>query len=222
MEDSLLKKQIKSLIHEAKSPLANILLLQAKRNQKKVLSRKYLKILRSALDIQLNPDEIRSVLNVLYSYPKGCNFLVFGLGYDSIMWHSFNKNGKTVFLESDSSWQEKITHKYKDIESFSVTYQTKRSQWQELLKYKCPPINLPKSISNLNWDLILVDGPPGHFDHEPGRMQSIFMASQLVKKGGSVFIHDIHRKVEKSYADEYFKEEDFVGRVGLLQQYRVD
>lgn len=222
MKKMPLKNTIKSLIHEAKSPWSNLLLSQGENNPEKALSLDYLKSLRSALDIQLNSDELRSVLNVLYSCPENCNFLVFGAGYDSILWHRLNKNGRTVFLESDLSWQEKITNKYKEIECLSVTYKTKRSQWKELLNNNCPPLNLPTSISDSKWDLILVDGPPGHFDHEPGRMQSIFMASKLIKKGGSVFIHDIHRQVEKAYANQYFKEEHLVGRVGLLQHYQVN
>lgn len=33
-----------------------------------------------------------------------CNFLVFGLGHDSLMWTALNHGGRTVFLEEDQSW----------------------------------------------------------------------------------------------------------------------
>ncbi|MDS9950744.1 MAG: transcriptional repressor [Planktomarina sp.] len=39
----------------------------------------------------------------------------------------------------------------------------------------------------------LVDAPAGVYNADPGRMQSIYWASQLVSPCGDVFVHDVHR-----------------------------
>lgn len=56
-----------------------------------------------------------------------CNFLVFGLGHDSLMWTSLNYGGRTVFLEEDKSWIEQIQQKFPTLESYHVVYDTKVS-----------------------------------------------------------------------------------------------
>ncbi|KAI8528347.1 hypothetical protein RHMOL_Rhmol12G0142700 [Rhododendron molle] len=43
-------------------------------------------------------DEITITFDVLRSLSP-CNFLVFGLGQDSLMWASLNPRGTTLFLE---------------------------------------------------------------------------------------------------------------------------
>ncbi|KAI8527941.1 hypothetical protein RHMOL_Rhmol12G0113000 [Rhododendron molle] len=48
-------------------------------------------------------DEITLSFHVLRSLSP-CNFLVFGLGHDSLMWASFNPRGTTLFLEEDPRW----------------------------------------------------------------------------------------------------------------------
>lgn len=37
-----------------------------------------------------------------------CNFLVFGLGRDSLMWAGLNYGGHTVFVEEDKAWIDQI------------------------------------------------------------------------------------------------------------------
>ena len=54
-----------------------------------------------------------------------CNFLVFGLGHDSLMWTALNHGGRTVFLEEDKSWMERIKQKFPSVESYYVVYDTK-------------------------------------------------------------------------------------------------
>lgn len=54
-----------------------------------------------------------------------CNFLVFGLGHDSLMWTSLNHGGRTVFLEEDRSWINQIHQQLPSLESYHVTYDTK-------------------------------------------------------------------------------------------------
>lgn len=54
-----------------------------------------------------------------------CNFLVFGLGHDSLMWTALNHGGRTIFLEEDNSWIEQIKQKLPSLESYHVVYDTK-------------------------------------------------------------------------------------------------
>lgn len=54
-----------------------------------------------------------------------CNFLVFGLGHDSLMWTALNHGGRTIFLEEDKSWIEQIKKKLPALESYHVVYDSK-------------------------------------------------------------------------------------------------
>ncbi|KAH1088303.1 hypothetical protein GYH30_019374 [Glycine max] len=37
-----------------------------------------------------------------------CNFLVFGLGHDGLMWNALNHGGRTIFLEEEESWIQQM------------------------------------------------------------------------------------------------------------------
>ncbi|GAB2290293.1 hypothetical protein Dimus_024572 [Dionaea muscipula] len=63
-----------------------------------------------------------------------CNFLVFGLGYDSLMWAALNYGGRTVFVEEDRSWIGQIRRRFPELESYHAVYDTKVSQAEQLLK----------------------------------------------------------------------------------------
>jgi hypothetical protein len=84
---------------------------------------------------------------------------------------------------------------------------------------------LPDGIEKAAWDIILVDGPRGDGDQFPGRMKSIYLASQLVSKSGSVFVHDCDREVEGVYAQTFLGNENLRAetkdRFGDLRHYRV-
>ena len=51
-----------------------------------------------------------------------CDFLVFGLGHDSLMWSSLNYGGRTVFLEEDEAWIKQIKRRFPMLESYHVSY----------------------------------------------------------------------------------------------------
>jgi glucuronoxylan 4-O-methyltransferase len=62
-----------------------------------------------------------------------CNFLVFGLGHDSLMWNTLNYGGRTIFLEEDESWIQQIRRRFPMLESYHVTYDSKVNQANNLM-----------------------------------------------------------------------------------------
>lgn len=188
--------------------------------------------------------EINLTLEVL-SVRSPCNFLVFGLGYDSPLWNALNAHGKTVFLEEDSNWIQKVVESQPGIEAYHVQYQTKMSMADALLQnYRrngssCSPTralrsskcelaltNLPALIYETEWDMIMIDAPRGYFDAAPGRMSAIFtaavMASNRKKEGSTdIFLHDVDRRVEQMYAGEFLCSSNLVGSLGRLWHFRV-
>jgi hypothetical protein len=64
-------------------------------------------------------------------------------------------------------------------------------------------MTLPPAVRRSGWDVILVDGPPGHREDLPGRMKSIYEASRLAAHGAKIFVHDCDRPIEAAFADRY-------------------
>lgn len=174
--------------------------------------------------IQLKPAEIIKIAHAVESFDQ-CKMLVFGLGNDSPFWCEINKKGRTVFLEDFQPWFDKITGKYPEIEAYPVDYPGNITRWRALLDQpNLLKIKLPEEVSGHTWDVILVDGPRGHkFSEEiPGRMSSIYTASQLKGKNSYVFVHDAERRVEQVYAEKYLGADHFVEKVrgrAMLQIY---
>ena len=184
------------------------------------------KVKKKHSGIQLKLSEILKVKECLDSF-ENCRFLVFGLGNDSPFWNEINAHGSTLFLEDYSPWFDKITRAYPKLEARMVKYHHNITRWKELIEQ--PEKLLLKLPSGLEpgskWDVILVDGPRGHVQSEeiPGRMSSIYMASQWVAHEGFVLVHDAQRIVEASYANRYLGEDNLIGKVGgraLLKIYK--
>lgn len=133
------------------------------------------------------------------------NFLVFGTGHDTPLWRYANRNGKTLFLESNSKWINS-----EDTDVIKVTYTSKRAWQQRLLEeyhngiFDNLKMELPNEVTDTKWDCIFVDAPVGTTDKKPGRMQSIFTASTLASKDTDVFVHDCDRVVEDVYSKTMF------------------
>lgn len=176
---------------------------------------KYIKFIRFLSGIQLQEEQLRVICKTLRQKPKA-NFLVFGVGHDSIFWVLSNPNGRTVFLEDNQLWQNKIQTLYPKLEIYHVQYNTEKSQWRELINQpKSLILDMPTELLSIEWDIILVDAPAGgKLPGVPGRMKSIYMASQLVKSKGHVFVHDCNRDVERNYCDKYLTPANLVQRVG--------
>ena len=144
--------------------------------------------------IILKPGEILLIARSILELPQ-CNLLVFGVGNDTPLWIEINSKGRTVFLENSSEWLQKIMESCPAAESYLVTYNTKLSEWEQLIDDNARlAIDLPPQITSTQWDVILVDGPSGDLAsykkqygiEPPGRMSSIYMSSLLIRKGGYV------------------------------------
>lgn len=173
------------------------------------------KVKREHKGIQLKMAELLKIIHAIEEFEE-CRLLIFGLGNDSSFWNAVNKKGRTLFLEDYEPWFEKITHEHPELEAYKISYPVNITQWQELMdKPEKLKVELPSGIKNQSWDVILVDGPRGHnlMPETPGRMSSIYMASQLHAKGGYVFVHDAERYIESSYAEKYLGKDHFVGKV---------
>ncbi|KMZ73254.1 Glucuronoxylan 4-O-methyltransferase 1 [Zostera marina] len=171
-----------------------------------------------------------------------CNFLVFGLGHDSLMWASLNYGGRTVFLEEDKMWIDTIKKQLPGLESHHVAYNTKVNQADELMESarvqecrmlhevgtsKCPLSlkTLPKFVHETEWDLIMVDAPTGYFSEAPGRMGAIYTAGMMArmrKKGEThVFVHDVNRIVEDKFSNAFLCEGYMSKQEGRLRHFTI-
>ncbi|KAL6196189.1 hypothetical protein ACLB2K_031804 [Fragaria x ananassa] len=86
--------------------------------------------------------------------------------------------------------------------------------------------NLPDEVYEREWDLIMIDGPQGWFAEAPGRMSVIFSVAVVARKRrgpGSthVFLHDVDRKVEKAFAEEFLCRKYLVNAVGRLWHFVI-
>ena len=181
--------------------------------------------LRRGLAIQLTAGQLLAVNQSLLSKPQ-CRFLVFGLGNDSILWQTANRNGRTVFLEDNPAWLDSSRRAFPTLESYLLTYPTKLYQWRELLHDPTRlRLALPPSIADTRWDVVLVDGPAGWRSDAPGRMCSIYAASVLAADDADLFVHDCEREVEAAYCDAYLKADNLVEEVGavraVMRHYRL-
>ncbi|KAK9276940.1 hypothetical protein L1049_006478 [Liquidambar formosana] len=189
--------------------------------------------------------EISVSFDVLQSVSP-CNFLVFGLGHDSLMWSSFNPRGTTLFLEEDPKWVQTVLKDAPTLRAHTVHYRTKLSEADDLLSaYRSEPeclpskaflrgntrcklalTDLPGEVYDTEWDLIMIDAPRGYFPEAPGRMGAIYSAAVMArarKRRGvtHVFLHDVDRKVEKVFAEEFLCRKYLVKAVGRLWHFEI-
>ncbi len=175
------------------------------------------------LGIQMQPVELFEIAKNIH---PPMNILIFGVGNDSVFWHDLNKGGRTVFLEDHAKWFNDIKEKHPALEVYQIKYDTKREQWRDLIdKPELLVLEMPTELKDVVWDLIIVDGPMAFEDGKPGRMKSIFMSSKLIKPGGDIFVHDVHREIEDAYCKKYLLDENLVSEVkgfSTLRHYRLN
>lgn len=194
---------------------------------------------------QQSIDEIRVSFDVLQSLAP-CNFLVFGVGRDSLMWTSLNPRGTTLFLEEDPDWVKTVLRDAPILRAHPVNYRTHLSEADELISsYKGEPDCLPSSarlspdsrcrlaltelpddVYKTEWDLIMIDAPRGYFPEAPGRMAAIYSAAVMARaRVGAgvthVFVHDVNRRVEKMFAEEFLCAKYRVKAVGRLWHFVI-
>lgn len=172
-----------------------------------------------------------------------CNFLVFGLGHDSLMWAALNHGGRTVFLEEDEAWIEQIRRRFPTLESHHVRYESKVNEAEGLMDVgkgpECTAVGdprysmcllalkgLPSEVYETKWDLIMVDAPTGYYEEAPGRMTAIFTAGMMARnrEEGSetdVFVHDVNRVVEDKFSKAFLCEGYMREQEGRLRHFRI-
>ncbi|XP_058214917.1 glucuronoxylan 4-O-methyltransferase 1-like isoform X2 [Rhododendron vialii] len=172
-----------------------------------------------------------------------CNFLVFGLGHDSLMWSALNYGGHTIFLEEDGVWIEQIRRKFPMLKSYHVSYESKVSQAEILMEIgkgpECTAVgdtrysmcqlalkSLPSEVYETKWDLIMVDAPTGYHEEAPGRMSAIYTAGMMARnreEGGEtdVFVHDVNREVEDKFSRAFLCEGYMKKQQGRLRHFRI-
>ncbi|XXG47027.1 hypothetical protein AAC387_Pa02g1739 [Persea americana] len=190
--------------------------------------------------------EIRVSFDVLRRLSP-CNFLVFGLGHDSLMWSSFNPRGTTLFLEEDPKWVQSVLKDAPSLRAHTVRYRTRLSDANRLLSaYRSEPScllpsaaalkgnvrcelalsDLPEEVYEREWDLIMIDAPRGYAGDLPGRMGAIYSAAVMARsrKGEGVthvFLHDVNRRVERVYAEEFLCRKNRVHAVRRLWHFAI-
>jgi glucuronoxylan 4-O-methyltransferase len=180
----------------------------------------YLRFLRKRFGIQLTAKQIAAILTHIRQ-KKDCKLLVFGLGNDSLLWAMANRHGKTVFIEDNKRWFNKIKSRHPALSAFLVSYQTKRREWKNFIdRPDMLQLDLGPEIMGTKWDVIIVDAPAGFYKAAPGRMKSIYMASQLANNGGDIFVHDCHREVERIYCDTFLLPDNLINEIAHLRHYR--
>ncbi|RAL44797.1 hypothetical protein DM860_003556 [Cuscuta australis] len=196
---------------------------------------------------RMSAAEVGAVAAALGQCGNACNFLVFGLNHETLLWKTLNGGGRTVFVDESAYWAARYEEKHRGIEAYDVHYSTKVSELYHLLEHakeegrkECRPVqnllysdcklalnDLPNHIYDVPWDVILVDGPRGWPATAPGRASVIFTAGVLSrsKTGGApathVFVHEIYREVERVSSDRFLCRGNLVNSVRSLGHFRV-
>ena len=184
-----------------------------------------LSLVRRLNGIQLTAEQLKAISTTIKDKAP-CKLLVFGLGNDSVFWHSLNRGGITIFMEDSDDWFHRITKSSKELMAFLIKYNTRLTDWKILLESpSLLEMDLPDQVNEEDWDIILVDAPAGFKDQTPGRMKSIYYSSKLIKKSGDVFVHDCDREVENVYCNRFLKKEnlkiEIKGIGAFLRHYHI-
>ncbi|KAJ4967471.1 hypothetical protein NE237_019320 [Protea cynaroides] len=183
-----------------------------------------------------------SVTSRVLEKKSPCNFLVFGLGHDSLMWTSLNHGGRTIFVEEDKAWIEQIKLKFPVLESYHAVYNSRVRDADDLMQIgmaeECKVVGdarhsncqlalkgLPPEVYGIEWDLIMVDAPTGYFEDAPGRMTAIYTAGLIARNREAgetdVFVHDVNRVVEDQFSKAFLCEGYMREQEGRLRHFTI-
>lgn len=214
-------------------------------NDKKKIPPSLAKALVHYATLNITPQQTKAEVSVslrVLEKKSPCNFLVFGLGHDSLMWAGLNHGGRTVFLEEDKAWIEQISGQIPSLEAYHVVYDTKVTDADKLMEIgmtgQCKAIGdprhskcqlalkgFPNEIYDVEWDLIMVDAPTGYHDGAPGRMSAIYTAGLMARNrevgNTNVFVHDVNRVVEDKFSKAFLCEGYLVEQEWRLRHFTI-
>jgi glycosyltransferase involved in cell wall biosynthesis len=156
--------------------------------------------------IQLSMGQILAIGAAIRAAAPGANVLVFGCGNDSDLWSTINFDGFTQFVEHDPIWIERIRkrHPHLNIEEISYGDSTVAGTLPiDLVSLSASPV--PQYLLSREWDVIVIDGPPGGTGSAPGRSLPIYWSSQIARAETHVFVDDYERTLERTYCDHFFR-----------------
>jgi len=172
-------------------------------------------------------------ISLILTVKSASTLLVFGVNEDARYWCDINgAGGKTYFLEHErnriqrgtSEIFSKLSPMSSDVSLIAVEYNGTVATASSF--FKTPYLmKVPSEIVSVCYDVILLDGPSGYTESDPGRMEAGYFAAEAAKRcvlSGEldavyVFMHDSERDVEKRIIKEYFsKDADFLIKLNGL------
>ncbi|KAJ3044936.1 hypothetical protein HDV00_000220 [Rhizophlyctis rosea] len=185
--------------------------------------------------------------------PRRHNFLVWGLGFDSPIWENANcvatggfpsnigtegtsketveadaKMTRTLFIENWRNWITDVQGKHPSLEVVHFdNYEAKKGAsvgTSEVFFEKPYLLPLPSAVSDVCWNVVLVDAPQGYESTHPGRHASTYwsvsMAHRCLKQGlldtVTIFLHDVNRPLEIQIIERILKPNGGV-QIGYLK-----
>lgn len=165
--------------------------------------------------MQQGPLQVERTLSLLHSTHRP-NLLVFGLGHDTPFWAEAarKRGGMAVFLENNEKW---VNLAPKDIHSYKISYWTNMEEPIPAPDCSLVPDGVPTWVASTEWDVAIVDAPNGFARYwplwwakpNPGRAQSLYLATLLVQAGGYIVLDDAERDLEHALSLAYLPPERF-------------
>lgn len=164
-------------------------------------------------DSAINYDFIDDVGQEIVKFKKirknKFKMLVFGLGYDSMLWYKLAQR-KIFFMVGDGDsvqyqgiHEDNIVHfSNQDVNvsnSFTMSH-------MDIVEHEIPP-----QIKNELFDIIIINSPNSCEDYQPSPLLPIFWSSQyLSSKGAVIYICGSDRLLESFCINKYFSESKFI------------